>query len=77
MRRCQYVVQCPEGVRRRQGLNVEYVDRRAIRDTTNNQNRQPLRNGVFGNYDLRLAYFPTNSTSQALARTPTGLRFES
>src|SRR5271168_3187244 len=29
MRRCQYVVQCPEGVRRRQRLNVEYVDRRA------------------------------------------------
>src|SRR5260370_10119949 len=29
MRRCQYVVQGPEGVRRRQRLNVEYVDRRA------------------------------------------------
>src|SRR5207244_5867105 len=29
MRRCQYVVQRSEGVRRRQGLNVEYVDRRA------------------------------------------------
>src|SRR5260370_2420960 len=29
MRRCQYVVQRPEEVRRRQGLNVEYVDRRA------------------------------------------------
>src|SRR6266851_4442724 len=29
MRRCQYVVQCPEGVRQRQRLNVEYVDRRA------------------------------------------------
>src|SRR5258707_1507034 len=29
MRRRQYVVQCPEGVRRRQRLNVEYVDRRA------------------------------------------------
>src|SRR5216684_4307670 len=29
MRRCQYVVQRPEGVRRRQRLNVEYVDRRA------------------------------------------------
>src|SRR5713101_4077334 len=29
MRRCQYVVQRPEGVRRRQWLNVEYVDRRA------------------------------------------------
>src|SRR5260370_10606862 len=28
MRRCQYVVQRPEGVRRRQRLNVEYVDRR-------------------------------------------------
>jgi hypothetical protein len=27
MRRCQYVVQRPEGVRRRQPLNVEYVDR--------------------------------------------------
>ena len=27
MRRCQYVVQRPEGVRRRQRLNVEYVDR--------------------------------------------------
>src|SRR5260370_12754522 len=29
MRRCQYVVQRPEGVIRRQRLNVEYVDRRA------------------------------------------------
>src|SRR5216684_4527397 len=29
MRRCQYVVQRPEGVSRRQRLNVEYVDRRA------------------------------------------------
>src|SRR5437868_716671 len=29
VRRCQYVVQPPEGVRRRQRLNVEYVDRRA------------------------------------------------
>src|ERR1700719_1037472 len=29
MRRCQYVVQRPEGVRRRQRLSVEYVDRRA------------------------------------------------
>src|ERR1700677_3343587 len=29
MRRCQYVVQRPEGVLRRQRLNVEYVDRRA------------------------------------------------
>src|SRR6266446_244435 len=29
MRRCQYVVQRPEGVRRGQRLNVEYVDRRA------------------------------------------------
>src|SRR6266481_7332729 len=29
MRRCQYVVQRPEGVRRRQRLTVEYVDRRA------------------------------------------------
>src|SRR6202163_4985031 len=29
MRRCQYVVQRPEGVRRRQRLNFEYVDRRA------------------------------------------------
>src|ERR1700730_1573234 len=29
MRRCQYVVQRPEGVRCRQRLNVEYVDRRA------------------------------------------------
>src|SRR5713226_705166 len=29
MRRCQYVVQRPEGVRRRQRLNVEYVDRSA------------------------------------------------
>src|ERR1700737_3478965 len=29
MRRCQYIVQRPEGVRRRQRLNVEYVDRRA------------------------------------------------
>src|SRR6266446_3068091 len=29
MRRCQYVVQRPEGVRWRQLLNVEYVDRRA------------------------------------------------
>src|SRR5258708_261414 len=29
MRCCQYVVQRPEGVRRRQRLNVEYVDRRA------------------------------------------------
>src|SRR6202790_2584218 len=29
MRRGQYVVQRPEGVRRRQRLNVEYVDRRA------------------------------------------------
>src|ERR1700739_3384943 len=28
MRRCQYVVHHPEGVRRRQRLNVEYVDRR-------------------------------------------------
>src|SRR6202023_3766734 len=28
MRRCQYVVQRPEGERRRQRLNVEYVDRR-------------------------------------------------
>src|ERR1700692_3609290 len=27
MRRCQYVVQRPEGVRRRQRLNVECVDR--------------------------------------------------
>jgi hypothetical protein len=29
MRRCQYVVQRPEGVRRRQRLNVEYVQGRA------------------------------------------------
>src|ERR1700694_4594540 len=29
MRRCQYVVQRPEEVRRRQRLNVEYVDRGA------------------------------------------------
>src|SRR5882724_4599355 len=29
MRRCQYVVEGPEGVRRRQRLNVENVDRRA------------------------------------------------
>src|ERR1700693_982975 len=29
MRRCQYVVQRPEGMRPRQGLHVEYVDRRA------------------------------------------------
>src|SRR5258708_22713152 len=29
VRRCQYVVQRPEWVRRRQRLNVEYVDRRA------------------------------------------------
>ena len=29
MRRCQHVVQRPEGVRRRQRLNVEYVDCRA------------------------------------------------
>src|SRR6267143_4527858 len=29
MRRCQYVVQRPEWVRRRQRLNLEYVDRRA------------------------------------------------
>src|SRR6266849_1613193 len=29
MRCCQYVVQRPEGVRRRQRLNLEYVDRRA------------------------------------------------
>src|ERR1700686_3736023 len=29
MRRCQYVVQRPEGVRRRQRFNVEYVDCRA------------------------------------------------
>src|SRR5216684_8543223 len=29
MRRCQYVVKRPEGVIRRQRLNVEYVDRRA------------------------------------------------
>src|ERR1700681_2968885 len=29
MRGCQYVVQRPERVRRRQRLNVEYVDRRA------------------------------------------------
>ena len=29
MRRCQYVVQRPEGVRWKQRLNVEYVDRRA------------------------------------------------
>src|SRR5271163_3088380 len=29
MRRCQYVVQRPKGVRRRKRLNVEYVDRRA------------------------------------------------
>src|SRR5258708_35240037 len=28
MRRCQYVVQSPERVIRRQRLNVEYVDRR-------------------------------------------------
>src|SRR5580704_15303938 len=28
MRRCQYVVQRPEGVRGRQRLNLEYVDRR-------------------------------------------------
>src|SRR5260370_30024750 len=28
MRRCQYVVQRPEGVRRRQRFNIEYVDRR-------------------------------------------------
>src|SRR6202522_2358773 len=28
-RRCQYVVERPEGVRRRQRLNVEYVDGRA------------------------------------------------
>src|ERR1700716_4074518 len=30
MRRCQYVVQRPEGVRRRQRLNVEYGDVRSI-----------------------------------------------
>src|SRR5277367_4776823 len=29
MRRCQYVVQRPEGVERRERLNVEYVDRRS------------------------------------------------
>src|SRR5713226_2490116 len=29
VRRCQYVVQRPKGVRRRQRLNVEYVDGRA------------------------------------------------
>src|SRR6266478_9852982 len=29
MRRCQYIVQRSEGVRRRQRLSVEYVDRRA------------------------------------------------
>src|ERR1700732_1337849 len=29
MRRRQYVVQRPEGVRRRQRLDVEYIDRRA------------------------------------------------
>src|SRR5712671_6811621 len=29
MWRCQYIVQRPEGVRRRQRLDVEYVDRRA------------------------------------------------
>src|ERR1700733_9395608 len=29
MRRCQYVVQRPEGVKRKQRLSVEYVDRRA------------------------------------------------
>src|SRR5437660_12678215 len=29
MRRCQYVVKRPEGVRRRQRFNIEYVDRRA------------------------------------------------
>src|ERR1700688_754733 len=29
MRRCEYVVQRPEGVRRRQRFNVEYVNRRA------------------------------------------------
>jgi hypothetical protein len=29
MRRCQQVVERPEGVRRRQRLNVEYVNRRA------------------------------------------------
>src|SRR5438445_3204379 len=29
MRRCQYVVQRPQGVRQRQRLDVEYVDRRA------------------------------------------------
>src|ERR1700733_13589250 len=29
MRRCQYVVERPEGVRGRQRLHVEYVDRRA------------------------------------------------
>src|ERR1700688_1017369 len=29
MRRRQYVVEGPEGVRRRQGLDIEYVDRRA------------------------------------------------
>src|SRR5580698_499225 len=29
VRRCQCIVQCPEGVRRRQRLNVEYVDGRA------------------------------------------------
>src|ERR1700694_4795081 len=29
MRRCQYLVQRPEGVGRRRRLNVEYVDRRA------------------------------------------------
>src|ERR1700738_3616438 len=29
MRRCQHVVQRPEGMRRRQRLSVEYVDRRA------------------------------------------------
>src|ERR1700731_2384491 len=29
VRRCQYVVQCPERVRPRQRLTVEYVDRRA------------------------------------------------
>jgi hypothetical protein len=31
MRRCQYVVQCPEGVRRRLGVTMEGLDQNTVR----------------------------------------------
>ena len=42
MRRCQNVVQHSEGVRRRQRLNIEYVDRRASESLVLQRGNQSL-----------------------------------